>query len=155
MRIAERKRDMFRIKNKALTFVRTFFSCCKIVFRWLPWIGRQGTVQSDFNFIVVEDNLFDKTFNEELCLQLQCLQVKLSHGVLGNFDRKFFFRPVSVVRAPTVFLRVHATACLWYWKERLVRCRQRGFEAHDRPASFLSESCSVRNSVPPVSLGRA
>ena len=72
MRIAERKRDMFRIK-KAMTFVMLFFSFCKIVFGWFPGVGRQGTVQFDFDLVVIEDNLFDEAVDEKSCFQLQCL----------------------------------------------------------------------------------
>ena len=41
VRIAERKRDMFRIK-KAMTFAMLFFSFCKIVFGWFPGSGGGG-----------------------------------------------------------------------------------------------------------------
>ncbi len=37
-----------------------FFSFCKIVFGWFPGVGRQGTVQFDFDLVVIEDNLFDE-----------------------------------------------------------------------------------------------
>ena len=76
VRIFIGKLYIFRIKGKAPTFVRAYF---------------YGAVKLYLDFIIKQNDFFDKTFNQKLRLRFKSFCIKSPYGFFRQFHGKFAF----------------------------------------------------------------
>ena len=79
MRGFQQKANVFRIKNKALTFVGASVFV----------MGLNGTVKVNLDFIVIEYNFFHQAVDKQLRLQPERLRIKLPNRLFGKSDCQF------------------------------------------------------------------